>query len=221
MTVGEEVRRAALEAVARLDMGQVDAAAPALAARITAGGLLHVLGSGHSQLLALEGFYRAGGPPWVVPLLDDRLSPAHGVNAGAAERSSGLGARLVGGLDGGHALLIVSNSGRNPLPVEAAEGAVRAGLLTLAITSRADGNHLATIVDHVLDTGVPPGDAAVAVGGARMAPLSTILGAVMLHALLAETVAALGDDQVLVSNNVPGGPERNAALIARYPHLRG
>lgn len=220
MTVGEEVRRAVLESVARLDMGQVDAAAPALAARIAAGGLLHVLGSGHSQLLALEGFYRAGGPAWVVPLLDDRLSPAHGVSAGAAERRPGLGARLVFGLDGGQALLIVSNSGRNPVPVEAAEGAVRAGLLTLAITSRSDGNRLATIVDHVLDTGVPPGDAAVSIGDARMAPLSTILGAVMLHALLAQTTALLGGE-VLVSNNVPGGRERNAALVARYPHLRG
>ena len=42
----------------------------------------------------------------------------------------------------------------------------------------------------------------------------------MLHALLAQTAALLGGE-VLASNNVPGGRERNSALVARYPHLRG
>jgi len=205
----------------RLDLAPLPAAARALAVRIRAGGLLDVLGAGHSQLLALEGFYRAGGPAWVRPLVDERLSPARGVAVTTYERRAGLGRDLAGGLDPAGALLIVSSSGRNAVPVEAAEAAAGRGLLTIAITSRSPGNLLAAAVDHVLDTGVPAGDAAVEVGPARMGPLSTVLGAVLLHGLLAETEAILGGDSVLISNNVDGGDRHNAALIARHPHLAG
>jgi len=222
LSVAEQVRRAALEAVGRLELLAVEAAATALAGRVGSGGLLYVLGTGHSQLLALEGYYRAGGPAWVAPVVDLELSPAQGASARASERAVGAGRRLVAEIRAENALLVVSNSGRNAVPVEAAESAAEAGLLTLAITSCSTDNRLAAVVDHVLDTAVPPGDAAIEVGekGARMAPLSTIVGAVVLHALLAQTEAALGAAHVLVSNNVPGGHERNASLIARYPHLR-
>jgi uncharacterized phosphosugar-binding protein len=213
------VRQAALDALGRLDLAPVAAAAAALAPRVRAGGLLHVLGAGHSQLLALEGFYRAGGPAWLHPLFDARLSTARGVRVTEFERRAGLGAELVGRLDPSGALLVVSSSGRNAVPVEAAQAAAAAGLLTIAITSRGPGNRLAGAVEHVLDSEVPPGDATVPVGRARMAPVSTVAGAVLLHGLLAETEALLGGDSVLISNNVDGGDRHNAALIARYPHL--
>jgi uncharacterized phosphosugar-binding protein len=219
--VAERVRQAALDAIGRLDLAPVTAAAGALAPRVGAGGLLHVIGAGHSQLLALEGFYRAGGPAWVAPLVDSRLSPGGGVRVTTYERSPGLGPELVAGLDPAGALLVVSSSGRNAVPVEAAAAARAAGLLTIAITSRSPGNRLAEAAEHVLDNGVPPGDAVVPVGEVRMGPLSTAVGAVLLHALLAETEALLGGGSVLVSNNVEGGDRHNAALIDRYPHLSG
>lgn len=203
----------------RLDLAPVRPAAAAVAAGVAAGGLLHVLGSGHSQLLALEGFYRAGGPAWLVPVLDDRLSSARGRGVIEHERSVGLGARLVAALRPPAALLVVSTSGRNAVPVEAALTAAEAGMVTIAITSRSPGNRLAAAVEHVLDTAVPPGDASVPVGAVRMGPVSTVAGAVLLHALLAETEAVLGTGEVLASNNVEDGDRRNARLLARYPHL--
>lgn len=220
-SVAGRVRQGALDALGRLDLAPVAAAARALAPRVRAGGLLHVLGAGHSQLLALEGFYRAGGPAWLHPLFDLRLSTVRGVRVTEFERSAGLGRELVAGLDPGGALLVVSTSGRNAVPVEAASAAAAAGLLTIAITSRSPGNRLAGAVEHVLDSAVPPGDAVVPVGAVRMGPVSTVVGAVLLHGLLAETEALLGGEHVLISNNVDGGDEHNAALIARYPHLAG
>src|SRR2546429_1463880 len=119
----DAVRQAALDALQRLDLAPVVAAAKALAERIRVGGLLHVFGAGHSQLLALEGFYRAGGPAWLVPVLDDRLSSARGFRVTEYERSPGLGGALVAGLDPRGALLVISSSGRNAAPVEAAQAA--------------------------------------------------------------------------------------------------
>jgi uncharacterized phosphosugar-binding protein len=208
-------------ALRRLDLAPVAAAAAALAPRVRAGGLLYVLGAGHSQLLGLEGFYRAGGPGWLYPVVDPRLSTARGVRVTEYERQPGLGPELLAGLDPAGALLVISSSGRNAVPVEAAEAGQRAGMLTIAITSLAPGNRLAAAVEHVLDNRVPPGDASVDVGTARMAPVSTVVGAVMLHALLAETEELLGGASVLVSNNVDGGDRHNRAIIERYPHLAG
>jgi uncharacterized phosphosugar-binding protein len=215
------IRRAAVEAIERLDLAAVTAAARALAPRVRAGGLLQTFGSGHSQLLALEGFYRAGGPGWLRPLVDDRLSPVRGFSVTEYERSEGLGRELAARLGQADSLLIVSTSGRNAVPFELAVAAGAAGLLTIAITTRGPGNRLAGAVDHVLDAGVPPGDASVEVGGARMGPLSTVVGGVLLHGLLAETEAALGAGSVLVSNNQEGGDVHNRALLERYPHLLG
>jgi uncharacterized phosphosugar-binding protein len=215
------IRKAAVEAIDRLDLAAVTDAARALAPRVRAGGLLQTFGSGHSQLLALEGFYRAGGPAWLRPLVDDRLSPVRGFSVTAYERSEGLGRELAARLGPADSLLVVSTSGRNAVPVELAEAASAAGLLTIAITTRAPGNLLAAAVDHVLDAGVPAGDASVDVGGARMGPLSTVVGGVLLHGLLAETEAVLGARSVLVSNNQEGGDVHNRALFVRYPHLLG
>jgi len=219
--VAERVRRAALDAMERLDLAPVTAAARALAPRVRAGGLLQTFGSGHSQLLALEGFYRAGGPAWLRPLVDDRLSPVRGFSVTTYERSEGLGRELAARLGPADSLLVVSTSGRNAVPVELAQTAAEAGLLTIAITTRAPGNRLAAAVEHVLDAEVPPGDASVEVGGARMGPLSTVVGGVLLHGLLAETEALLGAGSVLVSNNLDGGDVHNRSLIERYPHLLG
>jgi uncharacterized phosphosugar-binding protein len=222
MTLAERVRDAYATAVTGLDLTPIVPAADALAARLRDGGLLHVLGCGHSQALALEGYHRAGAPAWVAPVLDSRLSPARGAAGTAAERTEGLGAELVARLDPAkaRALLVISNSGRSAVPVEAARAARAAGLVTIAITAPGPDNRLAAAVDHVLASNVPKGDAAVEVADERMAPLSTVVGAVLLHALLAETEARLESPSVLTSVHVDGGQDRNATLLARYPHLQ-
>jgi uncharacterized phosphosugar-binding protein len=209
--------------IAALDAAQIAPVAAALAQRLGADGLLHVVGCGHSQLVALEGFHRAGSPAWVAPLLHDRVSPAHGALSTAAEDQPGLGAELAGRLSDptarARALLVVSASGRTAVPLEAARVGRALGLLTIALTARRDGNPLAASVDHVIVSGVPSTDAAVEVGGVLMAPQSTVLGVVLLHALLAETEALRADGAVVLSTKLDGAAAHNRALTRRYPHL--
>jgi uncharacterized phosphosugar-binding protein len=217
----EAIRQAFALQLDRLDLGQVAPAAEALAGRLDDERLLFVLGCGHSQVLAFEGYYRAGSPGWVAPLLDDRISPARGANNTDAERQQGTGSEIARTLDPDRTagLLIISTGGRNAVPVEAATAAREAGILTIGLTSAAT-TPLAEVVDHALISSVPRGDAVVEIGGARMAPMSTVAGAVLLHALFAETEARLGTSSVLVSASLEGADESNAAILRRYPHLR-
>ena len=223
--VAAAVRANFAAGVASLDMDQVPEAAEALAAHLGADGLLCVLGAGHSQLIALEGFCRAGTPAWVVPLLDDRLSPARGLASSSAENCPGLGTELISRLLGGQlrdrarALLVVSASGLTPVAVEAAEAARGRGLLILALTARRDDSPLAAVSDHVLASGATAGDATTEVCGTMMAPQSTVRGVVLLHALLAATEALRSAREVLLPEKMAGGPLHNRELLRRYPQL--
>jgi uncharacterized phosphosugar-binding protein len=217
------VRAAFADTIANLDLDQTHAAADALSQRLGDDGLLYILGCGHSYLLALEGFYRAGAPAWVAPLVDERVSPLRGAAAIAAERQPGIGREMVARLQvpasKATALLVVSASGRTPVAIEAAAAAREIGLLTIGISSSSDDNPLIAHLDHVLLTGVPRGDAAVRIGGEMMGPQSTIAGVALLHCLFAETEARRAQRAVLVSVALDESESHNRALIARYPHL--
>ena len=200
------VRASFAATIAGLDLAQIGPAAQALSQRLGGDGLVYVLGCGHSQLLALEGFYRAGAPAWVAPLVDERVSPVRGAAAIAAERQLGLGRELVARLHApsskGRALIVVSSSGRTPVTIEAATAAREVGLLTIGVTADSRDNLLMAHLDHALLTGVARGDASVRIGDRMMSPQSTVAGVVLLHCLFAETEALRRQSGVLVSVNL-------------------
>lgn len=201
-------------------------------ASLAAGGVLHLFGSGHSSVLAQELVHRAGGLVPVSALLD----PTNGM----VETLPGYGARLYErhaarfGMARGEVLVVISNSGRNPVPVEIALAAKAGGLVVAALTSldaarasapTAHGHpKLHEVADHVLDNLGAPGDAALAADGLdeRVGPTSTLTGAHLLQLLALEAIdwlRARGHPVPLLrSANLPGGRERNAALSQQYRH---
>lgn len=217
------VRASFAATIAGLDVVQTRVVAEALSQRLGGDGLLYVLGCGHSYLLALEGFYRAGAPAWVATLVDERVSPLRGTATIAAERQPRIGREMVARLrtpsSNARALLVVSSSGRTPVAVEAAAASREMGLLTIGITGRSSGNPLLAHLDHALLTGVARGDAAVKIGGEVMGPQSTVAGTVLLHCLFAETEALRAQSAILASVDIDDGEVHNRSLIARYPHL--
>lgn len=213
----------------------ISAAAAVVADTLVGDGLVHVFGSGHSHLLALEGFYRAGGLAAVDPILLESLM-LHG-NAALStviERSEGLGAAILDDLGPGAAdcLIVISNSGGNRVAVELAVAARERGMRVVAIVSaahavsdqavHADRPGLLGVADVVIDNLGEAGDASVQLDGipARMGPTSTVVGAAIIHAIsmeaAARAVAAGSPPAVFASSNVAGGDARNAAAIARY-----
>jgi uncharacterized phosphosugar-binding protein/N-acetylglucosamine kinase-like BadF-type ATPase len=213
----------------------IDAAADAIADCVAGGGLVHTFGTGHSHLLAEELFYRAGGIAAVDPILVEPLMLHAGAVASTEqERRTGYAAEILAAHDvrQGDVMLIASNSGGNRVSTELAALSRERGAVVIAVTSLAhatsplaravDEPRLHELADIVLDNGGAPGDAAVTVPGMTTAvgPTSTVVGAAILQAVVAEAVARLVargvDPGVFRSANTTGGDAANAALVAQF-----
>jgi uncharacterized phosphosugar-binding protein len=207
----------------------IDAAAQAVADAMARDQAFYLFGSGHSALIAREAFWRAGGLAPAIPIPDPM--------AGDGERISGFGATLLGhyNLQAGEALIVISNSGINPLPIEVAlEGKAR-GLTVIALTSIAhssqvssrhpDGKKLMDIADIVIDTHGIQGDAAVELPQSelKVGATSTVVGAAIIEAITARTAEILLErglqPPVLISANTPEGDAHNRLLANRYRKL--
>lgn len=211
-----------------------------LAEAVAADGLIRVFATGHSRLLAEEIFYRAGGLAPVDAVLEDTVSGYRDVSKSElTERLEGLGEIIVAHrrMAPPDVLLVISQSGRNAVPIEVAEAARRRGIRTIAITSllhaagqpsrHSSGRHLHEVVDLVIDNGSPNGDCSVALpDGTLMGPISTVVGSVIVQSLVigaAERLREAGiEPPVLRSGNVDGGREWGQRLIDRYwDRIRG
>jgi uncharacterized phosphosugar-binding protein len=215
-----------LRTVASESGGSMEAAAGVIADCLARDQAFYLFGSGHSALIAREAFWRAGGLAPAMPIPDPM--------AGDAERIPGFGATLLGhyNLQDGEVLIVISNSGINPLPIEIAlEGKAR-GLTIVALTSidhsssvssrHSSGKKLMEIADIVIDTHGMAGDAAVDLPGSelKVGATSTVVGAAIIEAITsraAEIMVERGlEPPVLISANTPAGDAHNRALAERY-----
>ncbi|MFK0116528.1 SIS domain-containing protein [Streptomyces sp. NPDC090994] len=215
----------------------VEAAGTLLADTVERGGRLFAFGAGHSSLAAQDVVYRAGGlalmnlltVPGVVGV---DVRPA--TLGSALERVDGLAGAVLDSspLREGDALVIVSLSGRNALPVEMALHARARGIRVIGVTSVAyatatrsrhgSGTFLKDHCDVVLDSKIAVGDAELTLDTvpAPFAPASTVVTAALMQAVLATTAAVLADRGVepplLRSGNVDGGHDWNKRVLEQY-----
>lgn len=202
-------------------------AADAIAASAHNGGLLYAAGAGHSLAAVMETFFRAGGLAFVRPLWDQSILPLAGALAStAAERQAGLGTDVAqhAGITGADTVLIFSNSGVNPYPVEIAQHAREVGACVISMTSVAASaaapkraaQRLFEISDIVLDTAVPAGDVTWPVQAPVTAPASTIITASLWAAILRQIDTIAPDVPRWKSANITGTDDFNAALVERF-----
>jgi len=199
---------------------------------VSRGDFLLAAGSGHSAIFGMELYHRAGGPSFVLPVVDESILPVFGPSkARAAERTPQalLGALARARPRAGEMIWINSQSGINPAIVELALESRRLGLETVAFTSvphssstasrHASGSRLFEVCDHVVDLGGVAGDALISVDGAprqvSVGPFSTLSAVFLAHVILSEATAELerrGTACVYTSVNTPDGEARNREL---------
>jgi len=228
-----------LDRVVRTQSEQIRRAAEALADCIERDGVAHAYGTGHSIAFAMELANRAGG---LVPV--DRMDlhqlvpcagwPAERVFNPNIERDPDAGPALLAchTIYPQDSFIIASNSGINPAIVEVAQRVKDHGHTLIAVTSMehsrrmssraASGKKLFEFADIVIDNCGPYGDALLDMpnGKGRASSISSLTGALIGQMLTAETIGILFDHghepPVLLSANVAGGLEHNAALQQKY-----
>lgn len=210
-----------LEGVFHANQTAIEDAAQVMSHAYQTGHTIFAFGSGHSALLVEEMYYRAGGLPLITPIWDfDVMIHRDPLRASALERTPGYASTVLQTItwQPGDVLWLISNSGRNALVVEMARMARGAGVTVMALTSLrhsravqpgdAQGDKLFELADVVLDNCGVLGDAGFLPEGVDrpMAPTSTVLGAVLVHAVevrVMEHLAQAGvPPEVLRSFNV-------------------
>ncbi|MFD8911237.1 SIS domain-containing protein [Streptomyces sp. NPDC059575] len=217
--------------------GAIAEAGVLLADTVTDGGRLFAFGAGHSSLAAQDVVYRAGGlalmnllaVPGVVGV---DVTPA--TLGSALERVDGLASAVLDSSPAraGDALVVISLSGRNSLPVEMARGARERGLKVIGVTSvayatetasrHASGTFLKDHCDVVLDSKIAVGDAELSLDSvpAPFAPASTVVTSALMQAVMATAAAELAgrgiEPPLLRSGNVDGGHDWNTRIMEKY-----
>ncbi len=230
-----------LETVRREEAATIREVAARIVNSLSQGGVLHIFGAGHSHLLAEEISYRAGGLIAVNPILDmGYMLPFNSPSrATALERLEGYARSLMEDYDfrAGEVLIVCSQSGINPAPLEVALYGKEKGMTVVALTSLAhsrdlqsrhsSGKRLFEVADLVIDTHTPKGDAVLDCGPGlpRVAAVSTVIGASVLQALVSEVASIWMQTQttpvpVWVSANLAAGDQHNQMHMSRLPRRR-
>jgi len=214
---------------------KIQKASEIIAESIINDGVLHVFGTGHTMILAEEVFYRAGSLVAVNAMLDNGVSVRFGgKKSSQMERLEGYAKTIIENYDvrPGEVIIVLSNSGRNAVPIEMAMEAKKKGLKVIAVTSLAfsksvpsrhsSGKRLFEVADLVIDNRVPPGDGTIQMGDSpqKMGPISTIISAALLHTIIMQACEIMLKKGITppiwMSANLEGGDEFNLKYLSRY-----
>lgn len=201
------------------------------AENIKTGHVIHTFGTGHSHMVGIELFARAGGLGNVDAMLDpDTLTAFGAQRSGAIEKLSGLADIIYDqyNIQKGDIMIITSNSGRNAVPIEMAMRCQKEGIYTVAVTNleqsknttsrHPSGKRLFECVDAIIDTAGPTGDSMMTIGSIKTGPASSITSMFLLNTIVTEAIKILDAEgikaPVLQSQNVDGF--NNDAIYKAY-----
>lgn len=227
---------ALLETVAREQNHNIERAGELMARAIQDGGLVHLFGSGHSMLPALEVFPRYGSFVGLHPLVDPRLLWFNVLGSGGVpemlflQNTEGYAPVFLEGqhLRSGDVLIIFSHSGTSAVVVDAALYARERRMPVIAVMSQAtgaaasarhsSGHKLTDLADLVLDTGVPRGEGVVEVKGLPepVGAGSTVVATAIGLALVATCAEKLADSGFLLVQSVRAEGNEHVAYANVY-----
>lgn len=213
----------------------IEEAAQSCAASVKKNRLIHVFGCGHSQMFAMEVFYRAGGLVPVNALLIPHLAlfPKAKLST-IQERVEGFSKDYLNLCDVSEddTIIIVSISGRNAGVIDMALAAKEIGMKVVALVSKSfssdvssrhsSGKKLSDVADIVIDIKCVAGDACLSMNEMpdKFTGTSTILGMTVMDMIMARTIELCVEagkiPPVYVSSNLDKGDAINAEHIKEY-----
>jgi len=226
--------------LARIKKTQLPALARAgglCADAISAGGFVHLFGTGHSRIPLEEMFPRYGSFPGFHPIAELSMTfHTHVVGANGQrqamfiERVEGLAEQILANFSFQEAdvMMVFSAGGLSAVPLEMAMGARSRGLPVVAVTSVAQsragrpshssGSRLLDHADLVIDMCTPAADALVSLEGidTPVGPGSTVAYAAIVNEIKVQTASLLAERGCLpavISSPAVVGEERAHALF--------
>jgi len=228
-----------IEEAAETQEVNIDKAADLVVESFLSGGTVFTFGTGHSHLIAEEIYTRAGGLAFIKAILPEEVMLQGKLGKSTLiERLDGYAAVLLElyGVKKGDTIMIISNSGRNSVPVEMAMGAKELGASVIALTSlkhseqvesrHKSGMRLFEIADVTLDNQAELGDAGFYVDGCETptGPVSDAIGIALAQAMVVSVVDKLTrgsvEAPILRSANSDGGDAHNAKFEKYLKDLR-
>lgn len=223
---------AVLEKIKSTQTDKMKIAADMIAETIKSDGIIYIFGCGHSHLIALDSFYRAGGLANVSAVLDTDLMLHNGAaKSSHMEKMQGISKAIIKRycMTSKDIFIVISTSGKNAVPVEAAIEARKLGVPTIAILSSKYFEHIGKgrkslheNVDLYIDNCIGYGDAVVNIydSPVKMGSISTTAGSFIMQSVLIEAadIAARSGAElpIYMSSNVDGGKEHNKEIVDKF-----
>lgn len=201
----EEINKV-IEKIRSTQADNIMKAAEILADTTEKGGIIYGFGTGHSHLVCDDAFWRAATPANYCALLEPSASGNQEITKSyLIENIYGIGKAVVDyhRITPDDCMIIISNSGNNIAPVDAALRAKEKGIPVIAITAveysnflktkHKDGVKLKDVADVVLDNCSLIGDATVEIEGfpMKVGSSSTIPNIYLQNAILTQMVEIL------------------------------
>ncbi|WP_296698380.1 SIS domain-containing protein [Algoriphagus sp.] len=218
--------------------GKIQLAAKWIAESLQNQGWIYAIGTGHSHILAEEIFYRAGGFARVRPIFAPKLMlHIDATGSTEAERQEGLAKKYLGNysLSNKDIFILASNSGRNPVPIDLALEASKAGAKTICITNishsksvnsrHSSEKKLFEVCELAFDNFGEIGDASITLEGfnSKMGATSTIIGSAILNTIMLEAASIIinsgHNPEIFHSSNTDLGEKHNIGIIKKYKNL--
>ncbi|MBM4761400.1 SIS domain-containing protein [Bacillus sp. B15-48] len=224
-----------LDLVETTEKEKIKAAATKLAASIQHNGIIHVFGCGHSHMIGEELFYRAGGLAPISPILiEDLMLHKGAVRSSKLEKMNDYAEDFMRNVTilPEDVVIVISTSGKNPVPIDVAKIAKQQGAFVIAITSHLyaqnqpsrhkNGDSLADVADLSIDNHIEIGDALITSdeSNASFGSGSTIVNMSIANGIIVETVQMLHENNIhppiFKSGNIAGSEEHNRQIINTY-----
>ena len=220
-----------LEKVKDTQTDKLSQAAEIVADVIKNDGIIYIFGCGHSHLVALDSFYRAGGLANVSAILDTDLMLHNGAaKSSKMEKMSGIAEPIFDRycITEKDVLFVISTSGKNAVPIEMAKIAREHGVKTISVVSSAyfddksANEKLYECSDIYIDNCVCHGDAVISIPGCevKMGSVSTCVSTFAVQSVLIEGAARAKKNgasiPVYMSGNIENGAKYNSKLIKEY-----